>query len=409
MTTPDQNTTSKAFNPLAVTQGSELQSPVTAGGLSYQNATPEEKAEMDRIMQGIVLHNPETIVSLGAEQREKLATLSDKILNSLDPSAKMAFAEALKSLIDLVKDNGLSEIKKRIQDGALQKIGKRFLNAFAGKDNRQEEAKEMLAEFMTDITKTRKDIETISNHLLEQWETLQLNFQNINQLGLAINTEGQNMRIVRAATAEYIAQVDNGQNTILKDLKAKAEQTGRADDFQRFQDAQNGWNALRTMDGNLLGSIAVYDMNLVNLAFTRQANIQNRMDTANTLTNTVAEWKTQLAVFATMMTEKNAANLLGTTKDLSDKAVKANIDLFDELVEISIKNAARTGYNLSSLKTGQAAMIQKLETVGTRIEENFTQLAADKKALEESSQAFREATINPLGDNAQNKPKKLIL
>jgi hypothetical protein len=133
------------------------------------------------------------------------------------------------------------------------------------------------------------------------------------------------------------------------------------------------------------------------------------MDTANTLTNTVAEWKTQLAVFATMMTEKNAANLLGTTKDLSDKAVKANIDLFDELVEISIKNAARTGYNLSSLKTGQAAMIQKLETVGTRIEENFTQLAADKKALEESSQAFREATINPLGDNAQNKPKKLIL
>jgi uncharacterized protein YaaN involved in tellurite resistance len=262
---------------------------------------------------------------------------------------------------------------------------------------------------MTDITKTRKDIETISNHLLEQWETLQLNFQNINQLGLAINTEGQNMRIVRAATAEYIAQVDNGQNTILKDLKAKAEQTGRADDFQRFQDAQNGWNALRTMDGNLLGSIAVYDMNLVNLAFTRQANIQNRMDTANTLTNTVAEWKTQLAVFATMMTEKNAANLLGTTKDLSDKAVKANIDLFDELVEISIKNAARTGYNLSSLKTGQAAMIQKLETVGTRIEENFTQLAADKKALEESSQAFREATINPLGDNAQNKPKKLIL
>lgn len=365
-----------------------------AGGLSYANARPDEKEKMDKIIASIDLTKPDTIIALGAQEREKLATLADQVLDSIQPGVKLAFAEALKELIDVVKANSLDEVKKRISDGTLRRAGKSLFNALTGRDNKTEVAKDTIARFMTDISGTRKTIQEMTDKLQDQRVELDKNFERINALGLNITEAAQEMRIVRAASAEFIRRVEAGEITTLTDLQKKAQESGRSDDMETYQLAQASWNNLRTVDGDLLGSINVYDMNVANLAFTKQANLQNRIQTATTLTTTIAEWKTELAIFGVVTTENAAAQLLNSAAQLTEQSVKQNKELFDTLVDSITMRSAKGTYNLRQIMETQNSMAAKLETVGSTVEAQFAQLAQDKIALEKSSAQFRSRVSN---------------
>lgn len=372
----------------------------SAGGLSYQTARPDEKEKMDEIIAGIDLTDPETVVNLGAQERQQLADLADQLLDSFKPDVKLAFAEALKAVIDSIKGNSLENVKKRSAIPALKRLFKTVACLLTGKDYRVELNKDMIKNFMGDITESRQIIEEVTDKLVEQSGELEKNFNRINGLGSAIVKAAQDMRIVRAATAEYIRRVDAGEITTLADLEKTANETQRSDDAEKLQLAHATWNNLRVVDGDLLGSIGVYDMNVANLAFTKQANIQNRMKTATAITTTTAEWKTQLAVFGTVLVERTAQQLLGNVRDLTEKSVQANKDLFDELVDETIQQSARGNYSLRSIADQQASMAKKLESVGPAIEAQFNELASDKAALEQSIAQFRESAAKVYSNKA---------
>ena len=385
----------------------------SAGGLSYQSATPEEKKKIEAIMATIDLTKSDTVIALGAKERETLATLADQVLDSVQPGVKIAFVEALKELIDAMKANSLDQIKQRISSGAMKNAFHKLGNALLHRDPTKvsvEDAKEMIGKFMNDISNSRKIIREMTDKLVIQKDELDKNFERINVLGASINDAAQEMRIVRAASAEYIRRADpsytgSDRITVLTDLQAKYDAEKRSDDAEKLREAQAAWNALRTQDGDLLGSISVYDMNVANLAFTKEANLQNRMQTKNTLTNTVAEWKTQLAVFATVATENAAGKMLQVAGQLTEAAVKSNKELFDQLVDTTIQNAAHGTYNLRQLIEAQGEMATKLEGVGAKIEAQFDQLAKDKGALEESSAKFRERVTNVYSKGGAMAPK----
>ena len=369
------------------------------GGLSFASATQDEKAEMEKIIASIDLLNPETIIALGAEERKNLADLADKLLDSLQPSVKLAFAEALRALTDAVKSNSITEIKNRITDGTLKTAFQGVVHALTFKNHKTEMSKKTIERFMTDITTTRKTIEEMIDRLMDQQVELNKNFVRINELGFAMTVAAQRMRVVRAASAEFIDRVESGKITTLTDLEAKAKETGRSDDLEKLQLAQSNWNNVRTVDGDLLASIGVYDMNVANLAFTKQANIQNRIQTASALTTSVAEWKSQLAMFGIVTTEQVAAQLIGSVRELTEQSVKQNKDLFDTLVETTVQNSARGTYNLRQIIEAQDQMATKLESVGSRIDEQFKKLEADKAALEQSSAEFRKRAANVYSKN----------
>lgn len=368
-----------------------------AGGLSYATATPEEKVKMDAIIKSIDLKDPETVVSIGTQERQKLADLADAVLNSIQPEVKMAFVQALAGLIDVVKANSLDDIKKRVKD-SVSPLKAALWGLFDTPEKKEARElahnKEMIQHFMTDITGTRKTIQEMVQKLQDQQVELNKNYNRINQLGHAITESAQDMRVVRAATAEYIRRVDAGEITTLIDLEKKAQETKRAEDLEILQTAQANWGNLRVVDGDLLASIGVYDMNVANLAFTKQANLQNRMQTATTLTTTVSEWKTELAVFGTVMVEKNAARVLDAAAQLTKASVAKNTELFDELVDITVERSAKGAYTLRDIIEAQGHMAAKLEGIGAKVEENFAHLAADKIALAESSQKFRQTAVN---------------
>ncbi len=383
----------------AIIAETEARPTAAAGGLSYQSATPEERAEMDKVIASIDLTNSDTIVALGSEEREQLATLADQILDSVQPSVKLAFVEALKALIDTVKENSLDAIKERIADGTFRRAGKAFWNAVRGRDSKIEASKETIEKFMTDISDSRKTITEMTDKLMDQKVELEKNFDHINELGKAITLAAQRMRIVRAATVEYMEHVATGKNDVLEVLEAKANQTGRADDMEKLQLAQTNWNNLRTVDADLLGSINVYDMNVANLAFTKQANVQNRIQTATTLTTTIAEWKTGLAIFAVVTTNNAAAQLLNAAGELTEQSIKQNKDMFDTLVDSITQRVGKGTYDLRQIMEAQNSMAKKLETVGTTVEAQFEQLAKDKEALEKSSAEFRRRVTNVYSKN----------
>lgn len=375
------------------------------GGLTYATADKEEQAQMDAIIASIDLTDTDakSLLALGSEERQKLADLADKLLDSLQPSVKIAFAEALRALTDAVKSNSLTEIKNRITDGTLKNVFKAMVHAVTFKNHKEAVSKQTIERFMTDISGTRKTIEDMIDKLQDQVVELDKNFVRINELGHQMTSSAQAMRVVRAATAEYIRRVEAGEITVLKDLEAQAETTKNARDYENLQVAQNNWNLLRTIDGDLLASVGVYDMNVANLAFTKQANIQNRVQTKQTLTTSVSEWKSQLALFGLVTTEKFAAQLIQSGRELTEQSVKQNKELFDSLVDITVQNAARGTYSLRQIIETQGAMATKLESIAPQIDEQFRKLEEDKKALEKSSAEFRERAAKVYS----NKPATL--
>lgn len=367
-----------------------------AGGLSYASAHADERARMDEIIKSISLTDSESIINLGTEERKKLADLSDQILDSINPSVKMAFVEALKQLIDAVKANSIDEMKQRLQGGAFAQFGKALGGLFGGNSEEAQlkRSKKMIENFMTDISSSRKTIQEMIDKLQDQQVELNKNYGRINALGAGMVETAQDMRVVRAATAEYIRRVEAGEITTLTDLEATAKASQRADDTQALQEAQANWNNLRTVDGSLLGSIGVFEMNVANLAFTKQANLQNRLQTATTLTQSVEQWKSQLATFAIVTGEVAAAKMLDAADQLTAQSIKKNQELFDTLVDITVGRSAQGAFNLRQIIETQGQMAAKLAGVGEQVEKNFEALAADKKALEESSRKFRAEMID---------------
>lgn len=363
-----------------------------AGGLTYQSAKPEEREKMDAIIASIDLTNSDTIIALGEKERTSLADLADQMLNSMDPGVRVQFAEVLKELIDGVRNNNLDAIKKRVGANPAEAIIGRLTAIFTRRDYQVEATKKMITEFMTDVSNTRKVIVEMVGKLEVQKVELEKNFVRINELGYAITVAAADMRIVRAAVAEFIRRVEANEITVLTDLQNKAAASGRTDDRDAHMLAQANWNDIRTVDADLLGSISVYDMNIANLAFTKQANLQNRIQTRTTLTTTIAEWKTQLAIFAIVTAENAAAQLLNAAGDLTKQAVKQNADLFDTLVTSVSDRAARGTYNLKAIMEAQERMATTLETAGKKVEAEFARQREDKEKLGASIERFRKRT-----------------
>ena len=359
-------------------------------GLTYHNATAAELAKMDEIIKKIDLTDPETIITLGDQERETLASIADQVLDSVQPSVKLAFAEALNGLIGVIRSNSLDEVKKRV---TAISVTHGLASAWKGlmrQDTKLDDNKKLIANFMTDISGTRKTISEMTDKLHDQQTELNKNYDRINQLGRATVTAAQDMQVVRAAVAEYIRRIETGENPILDQLKATADATGRPDDSAKVRTAQSNWNLIRTVDNDLLGSIGVYDMNIGQLAFTKEANYQNRMQTRTAMTTSIAEWKTHLAIFAAVTTENAAAQLLGAVSKLTEESVKKNADMFDTLVDSVTQRAAKGTYNLRQIIEAQAHMADKLASVGGKVEADFAQMAADKKDMEVGLQKFRK-------------------
>lgn len=365
------------------------------GGLSYRTATPEERAEMDQIIASIDLQNSETIIALGQVQRDKLSKLADETLDSLDPSVKLNFVEALKGLVDAVRANSLDEMKKKIQDGV---VG-RLMNIFRSSGMSHKEMVEKVKEFSTNITAARKVIREMVDKLEIQKGELVKNYDRINALGREFSIAGQEMRVVRAATAEYIRRVSAGENTELADLARTAQQTGRKDDQERLQTGVAGYKALFNMDTELLSSIAVYDMNVASMAFTKEANIQNRAQTAVALSTAVSRWKSQLAVYSVMMVEKTAQELLGGVDALNRQSIKNGVELFEQLVDMTVSQSATGKETMRTIMDGEAKVVSLLEKVGERVEADFAERAAEKKQLEASMSHFTRSVVNVYASN----------
>jgi hypothetical protein len=384
---------------LPAVAGAQSTIPARTGGagLTYQNAHADETVEMDKIIAGIDLLDEESksIIALGADERKDLGDLSDQLLDSIDPQVKIGFAKAMKDLMNFVTQNSLSDIKSRIADKGIH-----ALTGFFRKADPAADMEKMIGKFMTDISGSRKTIREMADKLGLQQIELNKNFQRINDLGGAMQKAEKRMQLVSAATTEFIRRIDSGDNKILQELEAKAKAPdARSDDQQTYQMAQTNWNALRTADAGLVRSIGVYDLNIGNLAFTKQANVQNRIQTAMAIASTINEWKAQLAVFGTGSIEKLSALLLQNVGKMNDKSVQATQDMFESMLDVVIGNSAAGAVSLRQVVQAQEKTAEKLKGLGDEVNAKFDELAQAKAALVESSAHFRQtvATVYSQG------------
>jgi uncharacterized protein YaaN involved in tellurite resistance len=365
----------------------------TINGLTYANAHTDEREQMNKIIASIDLKNPDTIVALGSDEMKALGTLSDEILDSVQPGVKLAFAEALKSLVELVHANSVEEIRKRIEEGGPSRAFHALGNAILHRDNKIEASKRLIQHFMEDVTHTRQIIQEMANKLRDQQVALDQNYVNINKSGAALVKAAKSMEIVQAATEEKIRRIKSGEDKTLEQL-TEAAKSGHPDDVDALTVAQASFSALRTKNGNLVGSVGVFVKQISTLAFTKTANIADRMQTADALTNIVNDWKADLMIFEEVTTENAAVQLLNVVDQLTKKADEKNEAMFDLLVDAVAARQGSTNRNLRSILDSQVARANKLRSVGPQVEAQFTQMESDAAALKAGTAKFKQDMVS---------------
>ncbi|HTK83664.1 MAG TPA: hypothetical protein VL625_01135 [Patescibacteria group bacterium] len=368
----------------------------SAGGLSYQTATKEELVVMDGVIETIIKAlkegNAEGIIEVGGPQRKKLADLSDQMLQNINPQVNLAFKQALSQLLGALQANSIVEIKKRLQGGAIAQLGHAIGHMLHHKPSAEDQQK-MVQNFMKEIDSSRKSITETADRLVLQETQLNENYGRINTMGKELTVTAQDTRVVRAATAEAIRRIEAGDITVLADIEAKAKASGRADDLEALQIAQANWNNLRTVDGALLSAINVFDTQVANLAFTKNLNIQNRMQTENALSITVPQWKSLLVTSALMWQEEDAGALLNVVDEMSVQAVKQQGEEFTKLTNIAVERAGSGVALMRQLITTESDMATTLQGLGARFDEKYREQTEAKTALEIANQKFKETTV----------------
>ena len=324
----------------AATAVMEASAPADAQ-LSENVLTEEEKKMVDEFSQKIDVRNSGAVLQYGAGSQKKMADFSEKALENVRTKDMGEVGNMIAGLVTELQSFDVSEDEKG------------FLGLFKKQGNKIAALKAKYDKAEVNVDKICKTLEDHQAQLIKDIAVLDkmydLNLNYFKELTMYILAGKQRLNEVREGE--------------LKDLIAKAQESGQPEDAQAAKDLE----ALclrfekKIHDLELTRMIAVQTAPQIRLV--QDSDTMMVEKSQSTLVNTIPNWKNQMVIALGVEHSNQAAKAQREVTNLTNELLKKNAETLKTATVEVAKESERGIVDIETLKSTNATLISTLDEV----------------------------------------------
>ena len=333
-----------------------------------ESLTEEEKKQVEEFVKQIDLTNTSAILNYGVGTQKKLADFSQKAIDNVRTKDMGEVGDMLSGLVSELQSFDVDEEEKG------------FAAFFKKKANKVEALKNRYAKVETNVQAVSDELEKHQIQLLKDAELLdrmyELNLNYFHELTMYI-----------AAGKKKLEEVRNGE---LKELQAKAEQSGLSDDAQKAKDLAELCDRFekKIYDLELTRTVAMQTAPEIRMVQNSDTTMAEKIQ--STIVNTIPLWKNQMVIAIGLEHATQAAKAEREVNDMTNQLLQKNAAALKTATVESAKEAERGIVDMETLKNTNATLISamdeilKIQTEGKEkrraAEQDLAQIESELKA-----------------------------
>ena len=300
----------------------------------------EEKAMVESFVQQIDLTNSTMVLQYGAGTQKKMADFSETALDNVKSKDLGEIGTLLSDVVTELKDFDEEETKG-------------FLGLFKKGANKLESMKAKYAKAEANVNEIVQVLEGHQVQLLKDVAVLdkmyELNLTYYKELTMYILAGKKKLQEVRA--------------TQLKELMAKAEATGLAEDAQAAKDLDDMCNRFekKIYDLELTRQIAMQTAPQIRMVQSNDTIMVEKIQ--STVVNTIPLWKSQMVIALGVEHSMQAAEAQRQVTDITNELLKKNAEKLKIASVETAKEAERGIVDMETLTATNQALISTFDEV----------------------------------------------
>ena len=305
--------------------------------------TPEEQKAVDDFVGKIDITNASHILQYGADAQQKMADFSDSALESVRTKDLGTVGDTLADLVaDLKGFNALEEKK------GLAKLFHKVTDPIAQLKAKYDKA-EVNVEKVVDILEGHQV--TLTRDIAVLDELFKANTLNFKQLSMYI-VAGKK-------------KLEEAYNTVLPELKAKAEASGTAEDAQAANDFAQMCSRFekRLHDLDLTRTVSLQMAPQIRLVQNNNTLMVEKIQT--TLINTIPLWKSQMVLALGLANSEAAVKAQQAVSDTTNELLRKNAEVLKQTTVNVAKESERGIVDIETLKETNQKLIETIDEVMT--------------------------------------------
>ncbi len=312
----------------------------TQGVLDDSMLSEEEKVQVEAFAQQIDLKNSTVILQYGAGTQKKMADFSETALENVKSKDLGEVGNLLSAVVTELKDFDEEETKG-------------FLGLFKKGSNKLEAMKAKYAKAESNVNEIVQVLEGHQVQLLKDVAVLdkmyELNLTYYKELTMYILAGKKKLQEVRA--------------TQLKELVAKAEATGLAEDAQAAKDLDDMCNRFekKIYDLELTRQIAMQTAPQIRMVQSNDTIMVEKIQ--STVVNTIPLWKSQMVIALGVENSMRAAEAQRQVTDITNELLKKNAEKLKLASVETAKEAERGIVDMETLTATNQALISTFDEV----------------------------------------------
>ena len=303
--------------------------------------TEEERKVVREFSAKIDLTDSNQVLQYGAAAQKSVASFSENALASVRSKDLGEVGEALSSLVVELKGFGEEEEKKG------------FLGLFKKAGNKLETMKAQYAKAETNVDKI---VEALEKHQVTLMKDIAM-FDQMYELNLKYYQE---LTMYILAGKLRLEEIRKGE---LEELRKTAEQSGLAEDAQRYNDMVNLCNRFekKLHDLELTRMVSVQMGPQTRLLQNNDTLMVEKIQTS--LVNTIPLWKSQMVLALGMEHSRQATEAQRAVSETTNELLRKNADLLKMGTVATAKEAERSIIDIETLQHTNQQLISTLDEV----------------------------------------------
>ncbi len=300
----------------------------------------EEKAQVDSFSKQINIADTAQVIQYGAGAQKKMADFSE---SALDKVRTQDLGEAGQLIANVVTELKSFDVEEE----------KGIFGFFKKQANKVTAMKARYDKVEANVDKITKALEAHQMTLMKDAATL----DKLYELNLTYFKE---LTMYLLAGRKRLDEVQEGE---LRELQAKAKQTGRTEDVEAVQKLESACNRFekKLMDLDLTRTIAMQMAPQIRLVQNNEMLMIEKIQT--TLVNTIPLWKSQMVLALGMANNEAALRAQGAVSDMTNELLKKNAEkLKQSTVEVA-RESERGIVDIETLRATNESLIQTFDEV----------------------------------------------
>ncbi len=314
--------------------------------IMVDQASAEEKAEIEKRMGELDMGNTQSIIRFGSGAQAELQEISQEMLSGVRNKDVGPAGNALREMVTSIRGFSVDELDPN------RKLS--WWERLMGK------AKPM-AEFMAKYETVQTQIDNISDQLLEHETILLKDIKSLDKLYEKTLDFYDELALYIAAGEEKIRLLDENDIPAMEKAVAEAPENEAVIKAQELRDLRSARDDLerRVHDLKLTRQVTMQSLPSIRLVQENDKSLVTKIN--STLVNTIPLWETQLAQAVTISRSRDAAEVVRDANDLTNELLKSNAANLKEANKVIREEMERGVFDIEAVKQANADLIETIE------------------------------------------------